>query len=49
MTKKNDDRFKSITITAIWIAVAVASLKLGFFTIGVAFCAFLATYAIVEA
>lgn len=49
MTKKTDNNFKAIAISAIWVAVAVASLKLGFFTIGVAFCAFLATLSIVEA
>lgn len=49
MTKKNDNHFKAITISAIWVAVAVCSLKLGFFTLGVAFLAMLATDSIVNA
>lgn len=49
MTKKNDNHLKAISISIIWTAVAICSFKLGFFTLGVAFLAMLATDSIVSA
>lgn len=49
MSKKSIDGWKALAITAVWVAVGVASLKLGFFTLGIGIVAYLATLSIVEA
>lgn len=49
ISRKADNVFKTITISAIWISVGVSSFTLGFFTLGLAIFAWLATYTIVEA
>ena len=49
MSTKSDNLFKTIAVSAVWISVGVASFSLGFFTLGLALIALLATYAIVEA
>lgn len=49
MTRENDNRWKAIAISAIWVSVAVASLKMGFFALGLGFLAFFATLSITEA
>lgn len=49
MTKQNDNRWKAVTISVIWLSVGVASFKLGFFTLGLALIAFLATLSVTEA
>lgn len=49
MSAKSDNTFKTVTISAIWLATGYASVHLGFFTLGMAFLALLATHTIVEA
>lgn len=49
MSTKSDNLFKTITVSVIWLSVGFASIHLGFFTLGMALIAFLATLAVVEA
>lgn len=49
MTKQNDARWKAVAISVIWLSVGIASLHLGFFTLGLGIFAFLATLSVCEA
>lgn len=49
MTKKNDNMWKAVAITAIWITYGVVCVKTEFLSIGLGIIAFLATYTVTEA
>lgn len=49
MAKNNDNRWKAVAISVIWLSVGYASLHLGFFTLGLGLVAFLATLSVTEA